>query len=84
MAESKKELGSLDESESGEWKIWLKSQQSENKDHDIQSHHFMAIDGETMEERQTLFSWAPMTLQMVTTAMKLKDAYSLEEKLSST
>ena len=36
------------------------------------------IDGETV---QTLFFWAPKPLQMVTTAMKLKDAYSLEEKL---
>ena len=38
------------------------------------------IDGETMET-DTLFSWAPKSLQMVTAAMKLKDAYSLEEKL---
>ena len=29
---------------------------------------------------QTIF-WAPKSLQMVTAAMKLKDAYSLEEKL---
>ena len=29
----------------------------------------------------TLFSWAPKSLQMVTVAMKLKDACSLEEKL---
>ena len=34
------------------------------------------IDGETV----TLFSWAPKSLQMVTAAMKLKDAYSLEGK----
>ena len=39
------------------------------------------IDGETMETWQTLFSWAPKSLQMVTEAMKLKYAYSLEEKL---
>ena len=32
-------------------------------------------------ECQTLFFWAPESLQMVTAAMKLKDAYSLEEKL---
>ena len=38
------------------------------------------IDGETMET-ETLFSWAPKSLQMVTAAMKLKDACSLEEKL---
>ena len=38
------------------------------------------IEGETMET-ETLFSWAPKSLQMVTAAMKLKDACSLEEKL---
>ena len=38
------------------------------------------IDAKTMETVQTLFSWAPKSLQMVTTAMKLKDACSLEEK----
>ena len=38
------------------------------------------IDGETMET-ETLFSWAPKSLQMVTAAMKSKDACSLEEKL---
>ena len=39
------------------------------------------IDGETVETVSTLFFWAPKSLQMVITAMKLKDAYSLEEKL---
>ena len=39
------------------------------------------IDGETMEQWETLFSWAPKSLQMVIAAMKLKDAYSLEGKL---
>ena len=39
------------------------------------------IDGETMETVTDLFSWAPKSLQMVTAAMKLKDAYSLEGKL---
>ena len=38
------------------------------------------IDGETMETVTDLFSWAPKSLQMVTAAMKLKDACSLEEK----
>ena len=38
------------------------------------------IDGETMKQCQILFSWAPKSLQMVTATMKLKDAYSLEEK----
>ena len=40
------------------------------------------IDGETMET-ETLFFGAPKSLQMVTAAMKLKDACSLEEKLWS-
>ena len=35
-------------------------------------------DGETV---QTLLFWAPKSPQMVTAAMKLKDTYSLEEKL---
>ena len=39
------------------------------------------IDGETMETVKTLFWGPPKSLQMVTAAMKLKDAYSLEEKL---
>ena len=38
------------------------------------------IDGETVET-VTDFFWAPKLLQMVTAAMKLKDACSLEEKL---
>ena len=38
------------------------------------------IDGETMET-ETLFWGAPKTLQMVTAAMKLKDAWSFKEKL---
>ena len=38
------------------------------------------IDGET-KQCQTLFWGAPKSLQMVTAAMKLKDACSLEEKL---
>ena len=39
------------------------------------------IDGEKVEIWHTLFSWALMSLQMVTTATKLKDTCSLEEKL---
>ena len=38
------------------------------------------IDGET-KQSETLYSWAPKSLQMVTAVMKLKDAYSLEENL---
>jgi len=36
------------------------------------------IDGETVSD---FIFWAPKSLQMVTAAMKLKDTYSLEEKL---
>ena len=39
------------------------------------------IDGETGETVSDFIFWAPKSLQMVTAAMKLKDAYSLEEKL---
>ena len=40
------------------------------------------IDAETMETVRDFIFWrAPKSLQMVTVAMKLKDAYSLEEKL---
>ena len=39
------------------------------------------IDGETVETVSDFSFWAPKSLQMVTAAMKLKDACSLEEKL---
>ena len=40
------------------------------------------VDGKTVKQCQTLFlGGAPKSLQMVIAAMKLKDAYSLEEKL---
>ena len=79
MAESEEELKSLlmkvkEESE----KVGLKL--------NIQKTVIMAsgpitsweIDGETVSD---FIFWAPKSLQMVTAAMKLKDAYSLEEKL---
>ena len=83
MAESEEELNSLlmkmkKESE----KVGLKP--------NIQKTKIMAsgpitsweIDGETVEKQcQTLYFGAPKSLQMVTAAMKLKDSYSLEEKL---
>jgi len=58
----------------------------------IQTSKIMAssptIYGKQMEEKwkqwETLFSWAPKSLQTVTAATKLKDAYSLEEKLWQT
>ena len=50
MVESEEELKKfLYEGERGEWKSWLKTQHSKNKDHGIWSHHFMQIDGETVE-----------------------------------
>ena len=39
------------------------------------------IDGETVETVTDFIFWAPKSLQIVTAAMKLKDASSLEEKL---
>ena len=42
------------------------------------------IDGETVETLSDFIIRAPKSLQMVTAAMKLKDAYSLEGKLCPT
>ena len=42
------------------------------------------IDGKIMETVTDLIFWAPESLQMVTAAMKLRDACSLEEKLGQT
>ena len=82
MAESEEELKSLlmkvkEESE----KVGLKL--------NIQKIKIMAsgpitsweIDGETVKTVSDFIFWAPESLQMVTAAMKLKDAYSLEGKL---
>ena len=78
MADSEEELKSLlmkvkVESE--------KAQHSENEDHGIRSHHFMGNRWGNSGKCQTLIFWASKSLQMVTAAMKLKDAYSLEGKL---
>ena len=83
MAESEEELKSLlmkvkVESE----KVGLKLNNSENEDHGIQSHHFMGNRwGNSGHSVRLYFGGAPKSLQMVPAAMKLKDAYSLEEKL---
>ena len=82
MAESEEELKSLlmkvkEESEKGGLKL------------NIQKINIMVsgpitswqIDGETTETVTDFLFWAPKSLQMVTAAMKLKDACSLEEKL---
>ena len=42
---------------------------------------FWQMDGKQWKQGQTLFSWAPKSLKMVTAAMKLKDTCSSEEKL---
>ena len=80
MAQSEEELKSLlmkvkEESE----KSWLKAQHSENEDHGIWSHHFMA--NRWGNSGNSVRLGAPKLLQMVIAAMKLKDAYSLEGKL---
>ena len=82
MAEGKEELKSLlmklkEESEKAGLKL------------NVQKLKIMAscpitswqIDMETMETVTDFISWAPKSLQMVIAAMKLKDTYSLEEKL---
>ena len=73
MAESEEELKSLLMKVKGE-KIDLKFNIQKTKDRSSSSITSWQIDGETMETWQTLFSWAPKSLQMVTAAMKLKDA----------
>ena len=48
--------------------------------HLVQSLHGKQM-GKQWKQWQTLFSWAPESVQMVTSAMKLKDTCSLEGKL---
>ena len=86
MAESKEELKSLLKVKEESEKVGLKLS--------IQKTEIMAsgpitswqIDGETVKTVTDfiLFFWAPKSLQMVTAAMKLKDACFLEEKLWQT
>ena len=82
MAESEKELKSLlmkvkEESE----KVGLKLN-IQKTNHGIQSHHFMGNRWGNSANSDRLYFWgAPKSWQMVTAAMKLKDAYSLEGKL---
>ena len=78
-AESKKELKGL--LMKVKKKSWLKTLYSENEDHGIWSHHFMANRWETVKTVTDFIFWAPKSLQLVTAAMKLKDACYLEEKL---
>ena len=82
MEESDKELKSLlmkvkEESE----KVGLKLNIQKTKTMAAGPITLWQIDGETVETVRDLFFGAPKSLQMVTAAMKLKDAYSLEGKL---
>ena len=79
MAEREEELKSLlmkvkEESE----KVGLKLSIQKTKITATSPITSWQIDGETVAD---FIFWAPESLQMVTAAMKLKDAYSLEEKL---
>ena len=60
-------------------KSWLKAQHTENEDHGIWSHHFMATRWGNVETvANFILGGSKKSLQMVTAAMKLKDTYSLE------
>ena len=66
-------------------KSWLKTQHSNNKDHGIQSHHFIASRwGNNGNSNRIYFLGLKKSLWMVTRAIKLKDTCSLEEKLWQT
>ena len=83
MAESKEELKSLlmkvkEESEKVGLKLYIQKTKKIMASGPITSWQ---IDGETVETVSDFIFWAPKSLQMVTAAMKLKDAYSLKEKL---
>ena len=76
MAESEEEEP-LDESERGERKSRVKTQHSENEDHGIQCHHFMANRGVRVEAVTDFI----LLGSKITEPMKLKNVCSLEEKL---
>ena len=82
MAESEEELKSLlmkvkEESE----KVGFELNIQETKIMASSPITSWEIDGEIVETVSDFIFWAPKSLQMVTAAMKLKDTYSLEEKL---
>ena len=82
MAESKEELNSLLKKVKEECeKVGLKLNIQKTKIMAFGPITSWQIDGERMETVTDFIFWAPKSLQMVTAAMKLKDAYSLEEKL---
>ena len=69
------------EGERGEWKSWLKLNIQKTKIMASSPISSWQIDGETVETVADFIFWGSKSLQMVTAAMKLKHAYSLEEKL---
>ena len=80
MAESKEEL----KSPWWKWKRRVKKLKLNIQKTKIMASSPIAsswIDGETMETVRDFIFGAPASLQMVTAAMKLKDAFSLEDKL---
>ena len=82
MAESKEELKSplmkvKEESE----KLGLKLNIQKDKIMASDPITSWQIDGETVETVSDIIFWAPKSPQMVTAAIKLKDAYALEGKL---
>ena len=82
MAKSEEELKSLlvkvkEESET----VGLKLSIQETKIMAFSPITSWQIVGETVKTVSDLFFWAPKSLQMVTAATKLKDAYTLEGKL---
>ena len=79
MAESEEELKSILKEESE--KVGLKLNIQKTKITVSGPITSWEIDGETVETVSDLILGAPKSLQMVTAAMKLKDAYSLEGKL---
>ena len=81
MAESEEELKSLLMKVKKSEKVGLKLNIPKTKINASGPITSWEIDGETMETVSDLFLGAPKPLQMVTAAMKFKDAYSLEEKL---
>ena len=74
----------FEENNETKWKrvktLAFKAQYSENADHGIQSHHFMANRWETVETVLDIFFSSKITAGDCKT-MELKDTYSLEEKL---
>ena len=80
VVESEEELKSLLMKVKESEKVGLKLNIQKTQDHGIRSHNFIA-NGETVETVTDFIFGAPKSLQMVTAAMKLKDAYSLEGKL---